>query len=115
MEKGLLITADHDSSEGIIDLISDVIDASAVMDKNTLAITMKFDKAVVGDHDVTKKDKNLIFIKSANGKNIDVLIANRQVSFQRLNPQTNALDNTIITFSIMTKEIRIDDSSIINL
>jgi hypothetical protein len=104
MEKGLLITADHDSAQGIIDLITDTIDASAVMDKNTLTITMKFAKAVIKDHDIAKKDKKLIFIKSANGKNIDLLTANRQVSFQRLNPQSNNLDNTIITFSLMVKD-----------
>jgi hypothetical protein len=103
-EKGLLITADHNSSQGIIDLITNVIDATAVMDKDTLIITMKFDKAVVGDHDISKKDKKLIFIKSATKKEIRLSTANRQVSFRRLNPQSSALDQTIITFTLMVED-----------
>jgi hypothetical protein len=103
--KGLLITADKDSVDGILDLDTEIAEATAVMNGSLLTITMRFTNASVGLHNTAALGIKDIFIKalSATDNHVELATSGIGVTFQDLNPGSGAFENTVMQFTVRAK------------
>jgi hypothetical protein len=103
--QGILINADKDSANGVIDLDTEIAAASAVMSGDSLTITLRFNNATVGLHNTANLGKRDVFIKaiSAMDNHVELLTSGILATFQDFNPGSGAFENTEMTFTVRAK------------